>query len=212
MTDPNYTAICLVVDRSGSMRSVRSDAEGAINAFLDDQRKAEGKRTVRLVTFDQDYDLICPSTDVRLIQPFALRPRGTTALLDAMGRGITEFGEELAALPEEQRPGTVIFAIMTDGYENSSKDWTLAQVRAAVEHQRAEFAWNVLYLGANQDAIQEGAKFGVDAGSSLTYSASGAGLRGTRSALDSYVAVAASGVFATFSDEDRERAMGSEEE
>lgn len=206
MTDPNYTAICLVVDRSGSMNLIREDAEGGINAFIAEQAKAEGKRTVRLVTFDTEYTQVHPSIPAADVPPFELHPRGGTALLDAMGRGIVEFGEELAAMPEDERPGNVVFAVMTDGYENSSQEWTLARVKELVEHQQKTWKWNIAYLGANQDAIKEGAKYGFAAGSSITYEASSAGTRGVTDSLNAYVASSASGIGGTFTDENREAA------
>jgi hypothetical protein len=65
-----------------------------------------------------------------------VQPRGRTALLDATAKFITEIGEQLSALPEDQRPGHVICLIMTDGMEDSSHDWTWDTVRPPIEQQR----------------------------------------------------------------------------
>jgi hypothetical protein len=79
-------------------------------------------------------------------------------------------GERLAALPEQDRPASVIVGVMTDGYENASRDWTHDRIKALIEQQSHEYGWQFLYLGADQDAIEEGAKMGFAAGKSMTYS------------------------------------------
>ena len=92
-----------------------------------------------------------------------------TALHDAIGRLVTDAGAELAALPEERRPGTVIVAIMTDGLENASKEWTGAAIKALVEQQTTQWGWQFMYMGADQDAVEVGTSLGVPAAQSMTY-------------------------------------------
>lgn len=206
MTNLNYTAICLLVDRSGSMISIKRSAEEGINEFLVSQSKAEGRRDVRIVQFDHDYEVVqelqVPPGDFT----FTLVPRGSTALLDAMGRAISEFGGELAAMEEANRPGTVIFAVMTDGEENASHEYTIDAIKNLVERQENEYNWQVLYLGANQDAIKVAASMGIRQDRSMTYAASDIGTRSVIGTMDSYIAVASAGGAASFTDEDRERA------
>jgi hypothetical protein len=108
----------------------------------------------------------CPVAD---IGPLVLQPRGNTALLDSMARLILESGRRLAKLPEEQRPGTVIVAIMTDGLENSSREWTHGAVKQLVERQTTDYGWQFLYMGADQDAIEVGSQMGIPAAQSVTY-------------------------------------------
>src|SRR5690606_17837708 len=105
----------------------------------------------------------------------SLQPRGMTALLDSIGRLVVETGQWLAAMPAEQRPGLVNVGIMTDGHENDSKEWTRAGVRALIEQQEQTYGWVFHYLGANQDAIEEGGHLGVRADASLTYDGAAAG-------------------------------------
>ena len=97
-----------------------------------------------------------------------------TALLDATGRLITDAGAALSALPENQRPGTVVVAIMTDGQENASREWTHAAVKALIEHQEQTYNWQFLYMGADQDAIEVGSSIGIARHNALTYSRSNA--------------------------------------
>lgn len=208
MTDPNYTAIMLLIDHSGSMHSIKDDAEGGVNSFVADQAKAEGRRTIRIAEFSDEYLLVHASTDAKSVPRYSLVPFRSTALLDAMGRAITEFGQELAALPEDARPGTVIFAVMTDGHENSSREYGWGQIKALVAHQEEIYNWQVLYLGANQDAIAVGQRMGVSAGHSMSYSASSTGTRSVYNSVSDYVAVAAASAGPVeFSTEQREEAM-----
>ena len=209
MTDAAYTAICLLIDRSGSMQSIQDATEEAINGFVHEQAAGDGRRTIRITTFDVGTpELVCPSTPADEVPPFVLHPRGSTALLDAMGATIVEFGAELAALPEDERPGHVVFAVMTDGLENASTDYTWPKVKEMVEHQETAYRWNVVYLGANQDAIQVGAKLGVRAGSSLTYSAENHTTRSAVGAASAYVSNVAAGNAAAFTDDQRRAATG----
>lgn len=209
MTDPNYTAVMVLIDRSGSMASIKGAAESGINEFIKGRAAmAAGKKcTVRLAQFDTEYELVHPSTDPAKLPEFLLEPRHLTALHDAMGRSIVEFGAELAAMPEAERPGTVIFAVMTDGMENSSLDYTQEQVRELVQQHEREFSWQVLYLGANQDAVKTGGSLGVRKDRSMTYTASAAGMSTASEALASYVVATASGGPAAFTEEDRKKAM-----
>ncbi len=209
MTDANYTAVFLLVDRSGSMMSIKTAAEEGINGLIAAQasESIKGRRTVRIAKFDHEYIDVCRSVNPVNLAPFELDPRSSTSLLDAMARGIREFGEELEALPEARRPGNVVFAVMTDGQENSSVEFSYAQVAAMVREHEDKYGWQILYLGANQDAIAEGAKLGVQAIRSLRYNASDMGTRSATRSLIGSVALAAGGQAVSFSDLDREDAL-----
>lgn len=170
MTSADLTHLYFLLDRSGSMQSIKHDTEGGFDAFIDEQRQAPGRCRVTLVQFDNHYEVVYRNLDVAEVPPLDLRPRGTTALLDAMGRLIVDAGSDLAALPEGRRPGTVMVAIMTDGIENASVEWTRPAIRALVEQQTEVYNWQFLYLGADQDAIEVGTSIGVSPGRSMTYS------------------------------------------
>jgi Mg-chelatase subunit ChlD len=168
----NLTDITLVVDRSGSMESVRGDAEGGINAFLAEQAKAPGEALLTLVEFDDKYEFLHRGVPVGEVPRYTLRPRGMTALLDAVGRGINETGERLAAMREEERPGLVIFVVMTDGHENASGEFSKEQVKAMIERQQREFSWHFTFLGADQDAFAEAEGMGIAASGTAKFSKS----------------------------------------
>ena len=170
MTRADLTHLYFLLDRSGSMQSIKTDTEGGFEAFIAEQRKAPGECRVTLAQFDNEYDVVYADRPLADVPALDLQPRGSTALLDAMGRTITDAGTRLAALPEAERPGTVIVAIMTDGHENASQEWTRPAIKALVTQQSTQFAWQVMYMGADQDAIEVGAGLGVAAANSVTYS------------------------------------------
>jgi hypothetical protein len=206
VTNPDYTAVMLVVDRSGSMHKIRVSAEDAINEFITSQQTAAGRRTIRITQFDDIVEAVCVSTDAAKVPRFELSPRGMTALLDAIGFSLTEFGKELAAMPENERPGTVIFAVMTDGLENASVEHDWPSVKEQLQRQQNEFGWRVLYLGANQDAFVVGEQLGVPRGQTMTYAATDHGTRSMVNTMTSYVAAAAAGEAIDFTDAQREDA------
>lgn len=206
MTDPNYTAIAVVVDRSGSMMSMQKDAEGGLNTFLTDQKSGPGRCTVRIDQFDTEYENVTKSVDVNSVEPYVLVPRGGTALLDAIGKTVVDFGEELAALPEDQRPGNVIVVVVTDGGENQSREFTNDGVKALITKQETEFGWTFVFLAANQDAIAVGATYGFAAGTSMTYDSASVGQ--TYTTLSSKISqTRASGKFDSFTDDERSKSV-----
>jgi Mg-chelatase subunit ChlD len=166
----DLTDITLVVDRSGSMDTIQKDAEGGINAFIEEQKKGVGDARLTLVQFDTEYDFVHQGLPIQEVPPFKLSPRGGTALLDAVGRAINETGARLAAMAELDRPKLVVFVIVTDGGENSSKEFTKAMVKEMVTHQTDVYKWHFIYLGANQDAFSEAGAMGLTASNIANYS------------------------------------------
>lgn len=212
MTDANYTDITVVLDRSGSMVTIKTDTEGGFDTFIKDQAKLPGKCLVTLTYFDDVYEVMFTEQPVDQVPPLVLHPRGSTALLDAIGKTVTATGERLARMPEDHRPGKVILVIWTDGQENASQEWTRAKVFEAITHQREKYNWMVLFMGANQDAVAVGEKLGVARGHTMTFAANSAGVRSamasTSATMDSYrsAPVGASAAAFEYSEEDREGA------
>ena len=157
----DLTDVTVVLDRSGSMQSCRDDAEGGLNTFIEEQKKQPGETLFTLVQFDTEYEFVHKGKPIRDVGPCELVPRGMTALLDAVGRAIAETGERLAAMPEPDRPGLVVFVIVTDGQENSSKEYTKPQIKEMIERQQNDYKWQFTFLGANQDAFAEAHGIGI---------------------------------------------------
>lgn len=171
MTDPNYSALLLVIDRSGSMHDIRDDMVGGLEQLLADQRAQPGLLTVDVVIFDDEVEWLYSMADPSAVR-VVLDPRGGTALYDAIGMSLQRFGHDLAALPEHARPDTVQVVIVTDGFENSSREYTAATVRALITQQTETYGWDFVFLGANQDAVLTAQELGIAADSALTYAPS----------------------------------------
>ena len=174
------TDVTVILDRSGSMQSIASDAIGGFNDFLVEQQRQVGDCRLTLIQFNDQYEVVYaaqPIADAPRLTEDTFRPRGTTALLDAIGRTIDRTGGRLAALSEDERPDRVMLVIITDGRENASSDFTRERIFGMISTQRDVFQWSFLFLAANQDAIAEGAKVGIGAQQSLKFSATGAGIR-----------------------------------
>lgn len=174
----DYTHIAIVLDRSGSMSSVKEATINGFNEFIVGQRQVKGEATVTLAQFDDVYEVVYDFVDLKTV-PFLNErtycPRNFTALLDAMGRTINETGKRLAAMPESQRPERVIMLIQTDGMENSSKEFDSGKILEMVTHQRDKYNWQFIFLGANQDAILTAQSYGIQVGKAITYAHSALG-------------------------------------
>ena len=172
--------ITLVLDRSGSMASVREDTIGGFNSFLEQQKAVPGSACLSLIQFDDKYEVLYEGRrlqDAPLLSAQTFVPRGSTALLDAVGRTIHSVGVRLAALPERERPGKVLFVVMTDGEENASREFSSGQIFEMITHQREKYQWEVVFIGANQDAIAAGASYGIPQSNVLNFAATPAGTR-----------------------------------
>jgi uncharacterized protein YegL len=206
VTNPDYTAIALLLDRSRSMILIKEDAEGGVRSFIDEQRKVPGKCTLRVSSFDYTSEEVYPSTPIADASYPKLQPRGGTALLDAWGTLIVAFGEELAALPEEERPGNVVFVVVTDGEENSSREWTRQQVFDLVTKQQNDYGWVFHFLAANQDAIAVGRAYGVSHNTIVDYAPTSKGVAGSYGAASASITRTRTGRDASYTSEEREAA------
>jgi hypothetical protein len=171
VTDARYRHLVLIIDRSGSMRAVEADMNGGIRRFITEQSAVDGRATISLYQFDTEHDTVLDFAELSadVLGSWQLVPRGCTALLDAAGTAVRSTGEKLASLPEDQRPGDVVVVIVTDGAENSSREYTLPQVREMILRQREEYDWVFMYLGANVDAFGAGGAMGIALDSTAGY-------------------------------------------
>ena len=207
----NKTDITIILDRSGSMESVKSDTIGGFNSFLGEQQKVEGEASLSLVQFDDQYEVVYENKDIstadRLTEA-TFQPRGSTALFDAIGRTINAVGQRLAATPEEERPDKVLFVIMTDGFENASHEFNAAKISEMTNHQRNVYKWEFMFIGANQDAVLSAKEMGIPAAAALTYAANEEGTQIAYSMMASKIKqyrVSDDARALNFNDEDRER-------
>jgi hypothetical protein len=156
------TEIVVILDRSGSMSSIGKSTVEGFNTFLNEQKNSEGEAFLTLVQFDDRYEVSYKSTPINEVNPLILNetfvPRGSTALLDSIGKTIEEL--------ETERD--VILVIITDGFENASRTYKKEAIMKMIEAKENE-GWNVLFLAANQDAISSGASIGVKGGKAMSW-------------------------------------------
>jgi hypothetical protein len=182
----HYTEIAFVLDRSGSMECCQQAAIDGFNQFLAEQQKAEGLAKLTLVLFDDEYIVPVSSVPVQEVVPLTddtYKPRGCTALLDAIGQTIDDLGHRLVAFAEKDRPGQVIVAILTDGLENASQRFTWKEIAGKIKHQSETYKWTFLFLGANQDAIATASNLSIAANNAANYVADTAGSRAGQAAF-----------------------------
>lgn len=209
--DSAYVAV--VLDRSGSMMSVKQATIDGFNEFLNAQKQVPGECRVLLAQFDDDYEIVLDKVlaDVPPLNDSTFQPRSMTALFDAMGKMIVDLGKKLEALPEVERPGRVLLATITDGYENASKEFTQKDIKRLVEQQTSQYQWDFVFIGANQDAVLTAAGFGIRPDAALTYNANAHSVMAMSSSLSSYTtatrtmrpAARAAGQRAAFTRKDR---------
>ncbi len=188
MTDNTKTLIAALLDRSGSMRGIADDMRGGFDSFIAKEAGQPGTTLVTLAQFDDRYEVLYTDRPVAEVPALSLQPRGMTALLDAIGRFITEVGAGLAALPDEDRPAAITVLVMTDGHENASREWTGEAVRSLISQQESVYGWDFVFLGANMDAVEVGTNLGFAPGKSLTYDADGDAVGGAWDAVAGYSA------------------------
>ena len=174
----DMTSIHCVIDRSGSMGPLQDDAIGGFNKFLDEQKKVPGEAEISIALFDDQYDIIANGVKIKDAQPFTHAtyvPRGMTALYDAIGKTMNEAGTRFSNMPESERPNKVLFIILTDGQENSSKEFTKDKIFEMIKTQKEKYNWEFIYLGANQDAMAVGGSIGIGANNCMSYTNDSAG-------------------------------------
>lgn len=183
MTDKNLTEIIAIIDRSGSMSTLCAETIGGFNSFVEEQKiETAGKALLTLVQFDDQYQIDYEGVDINDVKPLneeTYVPRGWTALLDAVGKTINTVGERLSKMPDEKRPGTVIFLIITDGMENSSKEFKAGKVKEMVKHQTDKYQWSFVFMGGGDIESQrdQGMGIGVAASNAYGYAANAGGTR-----------------------------------
>lgn len=159
----DLTDITLIIDRSGSMASIQSDAQGGINTFIAEQKKLPGEARLTIVEFDDKYDVVCDGVDIKSEINYKLVPRGGTALLDAVGKTINTVGARLGKLEEKDRPGLVIVLIVTDGEENSSREFSREKIKEMISHQSDVYKWQFTYIGSDISTFEEAGSIGLGA-------------------------------------------------
>ena len=173
----NLTEIVFILDRSGSMSGLEYDTIGGFNGFIKKQAET-GQTSLTTILFDDKYEILYNGIDARnaLLTEAEYFTRGSTALLDAVGKTINDVGRRLGETPECLRPGKVIFVITTDGMENASQEYSYDKVKKMITHQTEKYKWEFIFMGANIDVVNEGKRLGIKAERSFEFTATDIGV------------------------------------
>lgn len=174
----NLTEIVFILDRSGSMDHLTYQTIEGFNSFLKEQKAVEGDAVLTTILFDDRYEILHNHRDLQLVDPITTRDyytRGTTALLDAIGKTVTMVDARIRRLNDSKKPDKVLFVITTDGMENASIEYTADYIKEMVLHHTKDQGWQFIFLGANIDSITVGNNLGINL--SANYSANSVGTR-----------------------------------
>lgn len=174
MQKNNITELVFILDRSGSMAGLEEDTIGGFNSMIEKQKNEDGECYVSTVLFDHVSEVLHDRVRLADIKPMTDKDytvRGSTALIDALGNAIRHIGNIHKYARKEDVPAHTMFVITTDGCENASTQYTSEQVRSMIERQKEKYAWEFLFIGANIDAVDTAARYGIDANRAVNYNA-----------------------------------------
>jgi uncharacterized protein YegL len=158
------TELVFILDRSGSMSGLEQDTVGGYNSLLSKQKNEPGEAIITTVLFDDQYEVLHDRIDLKKIEMITDNEyfvRGTTALLDAIGRTIDKTKNAQKRLDKNERAQKTMFVITTDGMENASKEYRFDKVKKMIEERKEKHRWEFLFIGANIEVIEMAGKFGI---------------------------------------------------
>ena len=164
--------VVFILDRSGSMSGMEADTIGGFNSMLQKQKEESDKIVWSTVLFDHRHEVIHNRVPIQQVEPLTENQyyvRGTTALLDAVGRAIHHIAMCHKYAKPEDVPEKTLFIITTDGMENASRQYSYRKVKQMIELEQGTYGWEFLFLGANIDAPQFAGRIGFCEERSATY-------------------------------------------
>lgn len=168
------TEFVFILDRSGSMSGLEKDTIGGFNSMIERQKKQDGECYVSTVLFDNESSVIHDRLKLSEIKPMTEEDyyvRGCTALIDAIGGAIHHIGNIHKYARPEDVPEHTMFVITTDGMENASHRYTSEKVKSMIERHKEKYGWEFLFIGANIDAVETAAQYGIDSDRAVNYNA-----------------------------------------
>ncbi len=208
----DHTHISVILDRSGSMKSIRDDVITGFNAFVNEQKSQPGTATLSLVQFDSvdPYEVLYDAESLEYVGPIdttVFAPRAKTPLLDTIGRSIIDLELKLARMPHFEIPDRIIFVVITDGKENASREFGREQIATMIDRKQNKEGWQIAFLSADLVAISEAVNLGVSKDSVMAFDKTDMGMTTSWDSVSSRVAAyrgsQASSI--AFTDEDRVR-------
>ncbi|ASN06978.1 vWA domain-containing protein [Virgibacillus necropolis] len=187
----NLTEIIFLLDRSGSMSGLESDTIGGFNSLVRNQCELEGETILTAALFDDQYEILWNGVDANQVKLTGEEyfVRGSTALLDAVGKTILDVGHRFSMTCEDRRPGKVLFVITTDGMENSSREFFHKKIKEMINHQEEKYGWEFIFIGANIDAAKEAGNVGISKENAYSFEASSVGVEAMYSMVNEEIAV-----------------------
>ena len=174
----NTTELVFILDRSGSMAGLENDTIGGFNAMIEKQKKEDGEAYVSTILFDNVSEVLHDRIKIRDVPKMTSREYtvlGCTALIDAIGGAIHHIGNIHEYARPADVPAHTMFVITTDGQENASKRYSSDAVKKMIEHQKIKYGWEFLFIGANIDAVETAACFGISRNRAVNYRADSKG-------------------------------------
>jgi uncharacterized protein YegL len=168
----NTTEMVFIIDKSGSMSGLESDTIGGFNSNIDKQLETGENVLVTTVLFDTNFSTLHDRINISKVEKMTRKdycPGGGTALCDAVGNTVNRIKYAQQYLKEEERPNKTMFVIITDGQENSSREFSSSKVKQLITEQKQKYDWEFLFLGANMDAVETANTYGIDADRAVTY-------------------------------------------
>ncbi len=186
----NLTEVVFILDRSGSMSGLESDTIGGFNSMIKKQKEEKGYANVTTILFDDEIEMLHKSVDIKEVKNITSKDyyvRGCTALLDAIGYGINYMINVQKSKDEDNKADNVLFIITTDGYENSSKEYSYEKIKSMITKQKEKYNWQFLFIGANIDAISTAKSFGISEEFASNYVSDEEGTKITYEAMNSAI-------------------------
>ena len=174
----NLTELVFILDKSGSMHGLEADTIGGFNSLIEKQKKEDGKALVTTILFDDKTEVVHDRVDLDYIRNMTSEQYitgGTTALLDAVGGAVSHIRKIHKYIRPEDVPAKTLFVITTDGMENASRHYTYDKVKKLIEHQKAKYGWEFIFLGANIDAAETAVSMGISRDRAADYLSDRAG-------------------------------------
>jgi len=178
MAREDLTEIAIIMDESGSMQSTADDAIGGYNSFIASQKEVEGHANVTLVLFDNKYEIVHAGIDVKDIPDLSnetYNPGGGTALIDALSKTIDSVSDRINTMEEDEKPGKVIIIVITDGEENSSREYKRSDVAKKLKDYQSRDKWELIFIGASNEILDQADDLGFKKDKMMRYAASSGG-------------------------------------
>ncbi len=184
----NYVKIISILDRSGSMASIIDDSILGFNYFLKCQKEIDGNATITTHLFDDVYETIYKDVDIQLVKDLNKNtyvPRGSTALIDAIGKTIDDEIDWLSQTSIEERPEKTLCIIVTDGQENASRKYNNEWIKEMIEEMRMDFKWEFIFLGSNIDSFSIANSLNISSGNAMNYTSDSHGVQMAYASINS---------------------------